>query len=126
MMNVRQPARRHDQPAIGGASERRDGVFDLAGIANVHRTQLHPTDGLDSARDRRVLLVSFATGIASMPVSLLAGFERWAWKIGRSRTHLSLHTTVTLAERMCGEADRIDRIVLITSLCLASSLCVLC
>ena len=41
-MNVRRPARCHDQTAIGGARERRDGALDLVGVAHVDRVHLHP------------------------------------------------------------------------------------
>jgi hypothetical protein len=44
-MTRRQRARRHDQPAIRGARERRDGAVDFAGIAHVDRAQLHPQRG---------------------------------------------------------------------------------
>ena len=51
-MNDRQSAPRHDQAAIRGAREGRDGALDLAGVAHVDRAQLHPErrrHGLDGA-----------------------------------------------------------------------------
>ena len=51
-MNRRQRARRHDQAAIRGAREGRDGALDLAGVAHVDRAHLHPErrrHGLDCA-----------------------------------------------------------------------------
>ena len=41
-MNHRQRARRHDQTAIRGAREGRDGALDLARVAHVDRAHLHP------------------------------------------------------------------------------------
>ena len=41
-MNDRRRARRHDQAAIRGARECRDGALDLAGVAHVDRAHLHP------------------------------------------------------------------------------------
>jgi hypothetical protein len=52
-MTRRQRARRHDQAAIRGARECRDGALDFAGIAHVDRTQFHPQrrrHGLDIRR----------------------------------------------------------------------------
>ena len=40
-MNCRQSARRHDQTAIRGAREGRNGALDLADIARVDRVYLH-------------------------------------------------------------------------------------
>jgi hypothetical protein len=40
-MSARQRARRHDQAAIRGARECRDGALDLAGVAHVDRAYLH-------------------------------------------------------------------------------------
>src|SRR5262249_3633401 len=51
-MNERQCGCRHDQAAILPARECGDGALDLAGIAQVDRSQLHPQrwrHGLDSA-----------------------------------------------------------------------------
>ena len=51
-MNARQRAPRHDQAAIRGAREGRDGALDLAGVAHVDRAHLHPErrrHGLDGA-----------------------------------------------------------------------------
>ena len=48
----RRAARGHDQAAIGGAREGRDGVFDLASVADVGRLQL------DSGRGRRARITS--------------------------------------------------------------------
>ena len=51
-MMRRQRARRHDQAAIRGARECRDGALDFAGIAHVDRTQIHPQrwrHGLDGS-----------------------------------------------------------------------------
>ena len=55
-MNDRRAARRHDQAAIRGAREGRDGALDLAGIAHVDRAHLHAErrrHGLDSRRTGR-------------------------------------------------------------------------
>ena len=41
-MKHRQRAPCHDQTAIRGARECRDGALDLAGVADVHRAYLHP------------------------------------------------------------------------------------
>src|SRR6266545_7579733 len=41
-MNVRQPARRHDQAAIRDRRECRERALDLAGVAHIDRAQLHP------------------------------------------------------------------------------------
>ena len=51
-MDHRQRAPRHDQATIRGAREGRDGTLDLARVANVERTHLHPErrrHGLDGA-----------------------------------------------------------------------------
>ena len=51
-MTVRRRARRHDQTAIRGAREGRDGALDLSGVAHVDWAQLHPErwrHGLDRA-----------------------------------------------------------------------------
>ena len=40
-MRARQRARRHDQAAIRGAREGRDGALDLAGVAHIDRAHLH-------------------------------------------------------------------------------------
>jgi len=41
-MTRRQRGRRHDQAAIRGARESRDGAFDFALIVYIDRAQLHP------------------------------------------------------------------------------------
>ncbi|HEY5130994.1 MAG TPA: hypothetical protein VIJ35_27510 [Bradyrhizobium sp.] len=51
-MKRRGRARRHDQAAIRGAREGRDGALDLAGVAHIDRVHLHPQRrrrGLDCA-----------------------------------------------------------------------------
>jgi hypothetical protein len=52
-INYRQSAHRHDQPAVRGAREGRDGALDLAGVAHVDWTHIHPDRrrrGLDRAK----------------------------------------------------------------------------
>ena len=52
-MKLRQRARRHDQAAIRSAREGRDGALDLARVAHVDRSYLHPErrrHGLDYAK----------------------------------------------------------------------------
>ena len=52
-MTGRQRARRHDQSAIAGAREGRDGALDLAGVAHVDWAYLHPErrrHGLDGGK----------------------------------------------------------------------------
>ena len=41
-MKICRPARRHDEAAIRGACEGRDGAPDLAGVAHVDRLDIHP------------------------------------------------------------------------------------
>jgi hypothetical protein len=51
-MTRRRRARRHDQTAIWGAREGRDGALDLGGVAHVDWAQLHPErwrHGMDRA-----------------------------------------------------------------------------
>ena len=43
-MKKRHAARRHDQTAVCGAREGRDGALDLARVAHVDRADLHPDD----------------------------------------------------------------------------------
>jgi hypothetical protein len=70
-MKLRQPAPRHDQTAIFGARERRDGAFDLAGVAHIDRAHVHPKRrrrGLDGG-DLRALIrrMSIENPLSSAP-----------------------------------------------------------
>ena len=52
-MRVRSRTRRHDQTAIRGAREGRDGALDFGGVAHVDRADLHPErrrHGLDNGK----------------------------------------------------------------------------
>src|SRR5215207_664251 len=76
--------------------------------------------GLCEGGNRR-LDISFATGIASMAVSLPAVFERWAYEIGRS--HHGHHGRTDVRR---GSSDRSGGIALTMWLCLASGIFVIC